>query len=75
MKATKVFITKETVLAACKSLPPALSSQRDVMEVDVTAVDGRAATIEFIRYYLTDEAGNTAWRWEATTCWETHHAP
>ena len=62
MKAAKLFITKETVLAACKSLPPALSAQQDVMEVDVIAVDGRAATVEFIRYYLTDEAGNTAWR-------------
>ncbi len=75
MTAAKVFINKETVMAACQSLPPALSARRDVMEVDVTAADGRAATIEFYRYFLTDEAGNTAWRWEATTCWETYHAP
>ena len=75
MKPANAFINKETVMAACQTLPPAFSAPRDVMEVDVTAVDGRAATIEFSRYFLTDEAGNTEWRWEATTCWEIYHAP
>jgi hypothetical protein len=65
-----VFINKETVLAACQSLPSAQSATRNVMEVDVLAADGRRATVEFYRYFVTNEDGNTAWQWEATTCWQ-----
>ena len=66
---SRVFITKETVAGARMTLPLAHLASYDVMEVEVTSVDGSPAMIEFERIRTFDESGQSCWSWEATTCW------
>ena len=66
---TCVFITKETVANARMTLLLAHLECYDVMEVEVTSVDGSPAMIEFERIRTQDEGQDACWTWKALTCW------
>jgi hypothetical protein len=66
---SRVFITKETVADARMTLPLPHLASYDVMEVEVTSVDGSPAMIEFERIRTQDEEQEAMWTWEAITCW------
>ena len=66
---TRVFITKETVANARMTLLLAHLECYDVMEVEVTSVDGSPAMIEFERIRTQDKGQDACWTWKAMTCW------
>ena len=66
---SRVFISKETVADARMTLPLAHLASYDVMEVEVTSVDGSPAMIEFERIRTQDEGQEALWTWESITCW------
>jgi hypothetical protein len=67
----QIFITRETVLSARLTLPPAHIAPCDVMDVEVLSVAGEPATIEFERILIYHDNGETEWSWEAMTCWSS----
>ena len=62
---SKVFITREIVALARRTVPAPQSSSRDVIAVEVIAEDGKPAMIEFERIHVQAGEGNTTWSWEA----------